>query len=51
MYDFAHLGGTIIQAGPNAGNIVPGTLNVLAILESCLRNGNNVSFGLDPDCH
>lgn len=47
VYDFARLGGSIDAAG----NIVNGSVNILATLEQYFRNGNNISFGIDPDCH
>ncbi|NTV51359.1 MAG: PEP-CTERM sorting domain-containing protein [Desulfobulbaceae bacterium] len=46
-YDFDQLNGSIAPGG----NIIPGSLNTLPTLEAYLRNGNNFSFGFDPDCH
>jgi len=58
VFDFAHLGGSIATAADvNAhlaaqiGDIIPGNVNILTTLEAYLRNGNNFSFGFDPDCH
>lgn len=47
IYDFSRLGGTVDPQG----NIVDGSLSILATVESYLRNGNNLAFGIDPDCH
>lgn len=47
IYDFSRLGGSVDASG----NIVNGTLDILATVESYLRNGNDLAFGIDPDCH
>ena len=47
VYDFAALGTTL----DSGGNIVPGTNSILPYLTSYISNGNNFSFGIDPDCH
>jgi len=47
LFDLAKLGGSINLNG----TINPGTTNILTTLEAYLRNGNNFTFGFDPDCH
>jgi hypothetical protein len=47
VYDFAHLGGYV----DTDGDIVNGTVSILAILEQYMRNGDNFALGFDPDCH
>ena len=50
IYDFAHLNVDLPSSIAANGDIIPGNINILSILESYMTDGL-WAFGFDPDCH